>query len=308
MTASDDNTKRHEVVVVTTFRRQVEIRLASGERRRARIKGRQMRPVCGDSVIASPMPGEPEWLIHSITERKNELGRPDTRGRREVLAANLSLVAVVASDPPAPDWFVVDRYLSAAELMPARAAVIFNKTDLAQHTQHTEVLAEYERIGYPVVPCSAKADENLAAVAALLNDEVAILVGQSGVGKSSLINALLDDAGLATAPVSDKSGEGRHTTVNSAMLELPGGGAVIDSPGVRDYAPAIERVEQVATGFREIVEHSRYCRYADCRHLREPGCAVKSAVADGGISARRYESYKRLRRITENLTGDNRNR
>ena len=144
-------------------------------------------------------------------------------------------------------------------------------------------------------------------LATLLSDEIAIVVGQSGVGKSSIINYLTGDAGQRVAEVSAGSGEGKHTTVNSAMLSLPDGGAVIDSPGVRDYAPAIELLEQVVTGFREIVTAGRDCRFANCRHLREPQCAVKAAVETGAISPRRYESYKRLFRLTDELVQARRN-
>jgi len=123
---------------------------------------------------------------------------------------------------------------------------------------------------------------------------MAIIVGQSGVGKSSMINRMLGDDRLRVSEISDATGEGRHTTVNSAMLELPGGGSVIDSPGVRDYAPAIENPADVIHGFREIREYGQNCRFANCRHLREPDCAVKIAVENGQISARRYESFRRL--------------
>lgn len=291
-----------EALVVTTFGRRVEVRLQSGRQVAARVKGRQLQAVCGDLGIAEPIVNEADWLLTEILPRTNELTRPDSRGRKEVLAANVSLLVVVAADPPKPDWFIVDRYLSAAELMGVKAAVVFNKVDLTPDAAAVDsILGEYERIGYPVLRCSAKNRQGLEPLAALLKDEVAILVGQSGVGKSSIINKITDDSMLRIGAVSGKTGEGRHTTVNSAMLQLPGGGAVIDSPGVRDYAPAIAESDQLVYGFREIAESGRACRYANCRHLREPKCAVKSAVESSQISARRYESYKRLVNLTEKL-------
>jgi ribosome biogenesis GTPase len=286
-------------LVVTTFGRRFELALPSGGRVPAKVKGRRLRPVCGDRVVAHPIDNEDDWLITDIEARRNELSRPDSRGRVEVLAANVSLLVVVVAKLPKPDWFIVDRYLSAAELMPTEAIVAWNKIDLADAGDGDEALADYARIGYPVIRTSADSGKGLDQLGRRLSGETAIVVGQSGVGKSSLVNALLGDSGQRVAEISEKSGEGRHTTVNSALIALPGGGAVIDSPGVRDYAPAIDAPERVVSGFREIEAEGRACRYANCRHLREPGCAVKAAVEDGRIAGRRYESYKRLLHLTE---------
>ena len=195
--------------------------------------------MCGDRVEVTPLPNETDWLITNILERRNELTRPNMRGQVEVLAANLDYLLVVAAAEPKPDWFIVDRYLCAAELMGIEAGVLFNKTDLAKETPDRE-LRVYKRVGYDVACCSAISGKGLDAVAALLENRCAIIVGQSGVGKSSIINAVVGDELLATAAISGKSREGRHTTVSSAMIDLPGGGVIIDSPGVRDYAPALE--------------------------------------------------------------------
>lgn len=289
--------------VVATFSRRMVLRLADGRQVSARVKGKRLRPVCGDRVGAQAIDREPDWLITRVLPRSNELSRPNTRGKVDVLAANLSFLVAVAADPPAPDWFIVDRYLAAAELMGVAAAVIFNKTDLAEPDEDvTQALLVYERIGYRTILSSAKAGSNLAAILDLLANETAIIVGQSGVGKSSLINRLAENAELPTAAVSESRGEGRHTTVNSVMLALPNGGAVIDSPGVRDYAPGIDSTDEVKIGFREIAESGAACKFSDCRHLREPDCAVKAAVGTGRISERRYESYRRLLVLTRKLT------
>ena len=286
--------------VTATFSRRMRLRLDDGREVNARIKGKRIKPVCGDVVDAEPIGNEDDWLITNIAERRNELTRPNMRGQVEVLAANLDYLVVVAAAEPKADWFIVDRYLCAAELIDTDAAVVFNKIDIPAADAFEEVLDEYARIGYPALRCSAKTGHNVDAVAALLRDGVSIIVGQSGVGKSSLINRLLKDDRQRVAAVSDKSGEGRHTTVSSVMLQLPEGGAVIDSPGVRDYAPALEPDEVVA-GYREIAAAARDCRFANCRHLREPGCAVKAAVDDGTISKRRYDSYRHLLALTTKL-------
>jgi ribosome biogenesis GTPase len=128
-----------------------------------------------------------------------------------------------------------------------------------------------------------------------------VIVGQSGVGKSSLINALLGDKVLPTAAVSNKRREGRHTTVNTVLRTLPDAGAVIDSPGVRDYAPAVDAAAEIARGFREIHAAARGCRFANCAHLREPDCKIVEGVNQGSISARRYESYRRMYRLSQKL-------
>ena len=289
--------------VIATFSRRMRLAMADGTEVDARVRGKRLRPVCGDSVTAEPLPGEPEWLITDIEPRRNELARPDSRGRAEVLAANVDYLLVVAATEPRPDWFIVDRYLCAAEMMRADAGVAFNKADLL--TADDEIRAAldvYAAIGYDTAFCSACTGDGLSAVRNLLRNRVAIIVGQSGVGKSSIINALFDDGLQKTGAISEKSGEGRHTTVNSVLLRLPEGGSVIDSPGVRDFAPALESADNAADGFREISALAADCRFANCRHLREPGCAVKDAASTGRISARRYESYKRVVNLTRRLT------
>ena len=287
-----------QATVTATFSRRMRIRLPDGTAVNSRIKGKQLKAVCGDRVMVESLANESDWLITSICERDNELRRPNLRGAVEVLAANIDLLLVVAAATPQADWFIVDRYLCAAESMAARGVVIFNKIDLADADSN---FGDYASIGYGTVRCSAASGENVAQISALVGQQTAIIVGQSGVGKSSIINALLAGSSLRTAEISGKTSEGRHTTVNSEMLELPGGGFIIDSPGVRDYAPALQAVADVVHGFREIADAGQSCRFANCRHLREPGCAVKGAVSSSTISPRRYESYRRLLALTERL-------
>ena len=282
----------------------MDVRLADGEIVGARIKGKKLKPVCGDFVDLEPLPGEPDWLITNINERSNELTRPNVRGAAEVLAANIDQLVLTVAALPVPDWFIVDRYLAAAENMSASATIVFNKSDI-ESPHDNEELRAYSGLGYPVIVTSASEGDGIERLAAQLSDRVSIFVGQSGVGKSSLINALLGEEAQKIAEISRKLDEGKHTTVNSRMMPLAGGGEVIDSPGVRDYAPSISDLSEVAHGFREIREAAAHCRFANCRHLKEPGCAVKQAVEDGKMLARRLESYRRLLRLTERL-GENR--
>ena len=289
--------------VIATYSRRMRLRLADGREVDARIKGKRLKPVCGDRVVAEPIDKEQDWLITAIAPRDNELTRPNMRGQTEVLAANLDYLVVVAATEPRADWFIVDRYLCAAELMGVDAAVVYNKVDLETNPASADPeLLIYREIGYDVIRCSALDGSGTAVLSKLLSDRCSIIVGQSGVGKSSIINRLLGDDKQRTSAISGKTGEGRHTTVNSEMIDLPGGGSVIDSPGVRDYAPALDSSTVAAAGFREITRAAQHCRFANCRHLREPGCAVKAGMEEGAISARRYDSYKRVINLTEQLT------
>ena len=288
--------------IIATYSRRMRLRMADGSEVEARIKGKKLRPVCGDRVNAEAIDNEEDWLITGILDRDNALTRPNLRGKTEVLAANIELLVVVAAPSPKPDWFIVDRYLAAAENMGVPAAVVYNKTDLAEcSTESKGDLDDYDNAGYPVIRCSADNGSNIDLVNQTIGDRIAIVVGQSGVGKSSIINELMGGREQRTAAVSTKTGEGKHTTVNSMLLDLPGGGFVIDSPGVRDFAPALESPGQVVRGFREIENAGHDCRFANCKHLQEPACAVKAAVESDKISARRYESYRRLLRLTESL-------
>ena len=280
----------------------MRLRFDDGDEVEARIKGKRLRPVCGDRVHTEPLAAETDWLITDILERRNALTRPNLKGEVEVLAANIDLLVVMAAASPPADWFIVDRYLSAAEFMGVDALVAYNKTDVDGTTAVDTALAEYRDIGYGALRMSAKTGDGVDAVAEAIGNRTTIVVGQSGVGKSTLINRLVGEERQRTGETSSKSGEGRHTTVNSVWLQLPGGGAVIDSPGVRDYAPAIAEVAEVDQGFREIRALAQDCRFSNCRHMREPGCAVKDAADQGRISARRYESYRRLYILTDQLS------
>ena len=292
--------------VTATYRRRVRVQLADGTSADARIKGRRLRPVCGDGVTVEPLPDDDELLITALEPRRNQLSRTDARGNREVLAANLDNLVVVAAAIPRPDWFVVDRYLCGAELNGIGGIVVYNKSDLDALAATREELANYAAIGYTTLETSAETGHNVGALQRLIGRGIAIVVGQSGVGKSTLINVLTDCDGQKTASISRKHREGRHTTVTSVMIDLEGGGQVIDSPGVRDYAPVLESFGDVEKGFREILAAGARCRFSDCRHLREPDCAVKGAVADASISARRYESFRRAVFLSEDLAGGRR--
>lgn len=275
---------------------------AAGERHPAFVGRRGLRLVCGDRVRWCRSEDRGDVAVVEVLPRDTELTRPDSRGRVEVLAANIDQVVVICAPEPAPDPFIIDRYLAAAEVMGAAALVACNKTDLPG-ADALDVLDEFGAVGYSVLRVSALTETGLDALSAALAGHSSILVGQSGVGKSSLLNALLPGIEAATAAISSATGEGRHRTTATSLHALACGGSLLDSPGVRDYAPALGDPRLAASGFREIVAAAERCRFGNCRHMREPGCAVKDGVEDGTISARRYESYRRLLRLTEDLQG-----
>jgi ribosome biogenesis GTPase len=285
--------------VVAAFGQRAVIRDERGERHPAFVGRRGLRVVCGDEVRWQPTGDAGEGVVLAHLPRRTELTRPNRRGRAEVLAANLDLLAVVVAPEPPVDPFVTDRYLAAAEAMGCAAVVVSNKCDLDGPAP--PALDEYAGIGYPVIAVSALDGAGTEELAGALAGHCSILVGQSGVGKSSLLNALVPGSEAVTGSLSGATGEGRHTTSATVLHELPGGGELIDSPGVRDFAPALDDPALAVRGFREIAAAAPHCRFADCRHLKEPGCAVKAGVEAGAISHRRYESYRRLRRLTEDL-------
>lgn len=241
-----------------------------------------------------------DGLLTRVLPRDNELSRPDRRGRAETLAANIDQVIVVVASLPVPDPFLVDRYLATAEMMGAVPCIAYNKADLDTAGPALD-LDEFRRLGYAVHVVSAVDGQGLRALAADLAVHTSILVGQSGVGKSSLLNALLPGVDAETAEVSTATGMGKHTTTASVLHHLPGAGVIIDSPGVRDFAPPPVPSRDVISGYRDIRAEAVGCRFANCMHLREPDCAVKNAVDQGKVSPRRYESYRRLVRLMDEL-------
>jgi ribosome biogenesis GTPase len=287
--------------VVARYRRHCLIEDSSGARVSCRLQGRSLSPVVGDRA-SFRLEADGIGILSEIGPRKSTLTRIDSRGRPELVAANLSQLVIVIAPDPTPDWFLLDRYLVAAELGRLAAVIAFNKIDLTESVP--QQLDDYLTLGYPQCKVSASQAGGLIALEAAIGGKRSAMIGQSGVGKSSLLNALIGDELQAVGELSQKSRQGRHTTTTAMLYSLPGGTELIDSPGVRDFAPYIDDVRDVARGFREFEPYRRACRFQDCRHLAEPNCSVKAAVDEGKISARRYESFQRLHALTaEMLSG-----
>jgi ribosome biogenesis GTPase len=288
--------------VVATFGRHMTVRDAAGRRLPARPFGRSLAVVCGDEVMCRPDPLHDELHVVEVLPRRSALYRANLRGGTEPVVANLTRLLVVLAPVPVPDPFVVDRYLAAAESAQVGTTLVVNKEELGVDDALAAELAAWEQAGYGAVRCSARTGSGTdALLAALPPGATAALVGQSGVGKSSLIARVLPEERLAVGELVREE-EGRHTTTAARLFDLPDQRSLIDSPGVRDFAPAIDSLDPRSLGFVEVERLSPGCRFPDCRHMREPGCAVRAALAAGKFHPRRYESYRRLRRLSEDLS------
>lgn len=291
--------------VTESFGRRVIVETAAGARMPAELFGKRLNCVCGDEVLIrepSQASGDVTKVI-SVTARRSLFARTDSRGRTEPLAANLTMLIVIVAPNPEPDFYIADRYLAGAALAGIAGALIVNKSELpgAADPAFQASIDDYERAGYPVLRVSAKQEPSVEPIRALLAGASTMFVGQSGVGKSTLTNRLAPESERPTRSLSDATGEGRHTTVSTALFRLPGGAELIDSPGVRDYAPPPVEDAMIQVGWPEILKLAPACRFNNCMHVREPGCAVLGAVASKDISPRRYESYKRLLNIMRGL-------
>lgn len=265
-----------------------------------RIKGiRTTNPVAvGDHVTIGEQGSDGVAFITAIRPRKNYIIRKASNLSKEshIIAANIdqALLVVTLVDPPTSTTFI-DRFLATAEAYAVPAVIAINKIDLLVGDEDRELLEAvsylYKSIGYKVLSLSAKTGDGIEALREELSGKVTLFSGNSGVGKSSLINDLLPGLDLKTAEISAAHGTGMHTTTFSEMFHLPDGGSIIDTPGVRGFGTVDFERNEVAHYFPEIFEKSSECRFNNCTHTCEPGCAVIRAVEDAEIAASRYASY-----------------
>ncbi len=263
-----------------------------------RIKGiRTTNPVAvGDRVTVTKAADDADYIT-AISPRRNYIIRRASNLSKEshILAANLDLAALVVSlrEPTTPTTFI-DRFLATAEAYNIPAMLILNKSDIWDDDDRELARGMtylYESIGYGTVEVSAKSGEGLDSLRKTLEGKVTLLAGNSGVGKSSLINALVPGADLKTGRISDIHHQGMHTTTFSEMVSLPGGGELIDVPGIRGFGTIDFQASEVSHYFPEIFRYGEGCRYGDCKHTGEPGCAVIPAVEEHLISESRFASY-----------------
>jgi ribosome biogenesis GTPase len=260
----------------------------------------KLKLAVGDDVRVEPGERGSAWAIAEILPRRSKLARRAPGGGRgeRLIAANVDQVVIVfAAANPEPHCRMLDRFLVIAEANDLTARIIINKVELVGEGKVRERFADYERAGYPVHLTAVKTGLGLAALREVLAGRRSVLTGPSGVGKSSLINTVFPGANLRVGEISESVNKGRHTTVGAVMLPLPDaeGGYVIDTPGLREVGLWELPVESLDRCFPEIASRRDECRFADCRHVSEPACAVREAVRTKEISAERYDSYLHLR-------------
>lgn len=276
-----------------------------GRRYECRIKGKfrthgikSTNPVAvGDWVEFDLEPDLDSGVIRHLEPRRNYIIRRSVNlsKQTQIIGANLdqALLVVTLASPPTSLGFI-DRFLVTAEAYSVPAMLVFNKLDLFSD-EGLDILKEYEQIyesiGYPCYKVSALEGINVEELKDLLKDKVTLVSGHSGVGKSTLINALIPEAGLKTGSISDWSDKGKHTTTFAEMMDLPFGGKLIDTPGIRELGIVDIEPQELSHFFPEMRALLNKCRFNNCRHVNEPGCAVMEAVENGAIEASRYDSY-----------------
>jgi ribosome biogenesis GTPase len=248
----------------------------------------------GDRVLLSlSAPGQ--GRIEQILPRRSLLERPSRNAKTRPVAANIDTVFVVFAVEPYCDFLLIDQYLAVCENRNIDAALVLNKTDLPQVAAIEQGLQEYIDLGYTLYRVSANQASGLEDLKQALKHKVSILAGQSGVGKSSLTNAFIPDKELKTNTISATTKHGRHTTTAATLYHLQQGGDLIDSPGVAIFGLAGLSEQQLAYGFREFQPLLGQCRFNDCRHVHDKGCAVREAAEKGDISMTRYQRFLKLR-------------
>ncbi|UCB55060.1 MAG: small ribosomal subunit biogenesis GTPase RsgA [Thiotrichales bacterium] len=291
---------QHNGIVITHHGKELIVRSDTGETLSCQLRQNLGTIVCGDRVVfeyIDPNSEPRSGIVIALAERRNLLQKSGFAGKAKAVAANIDQVIVVCSLVPKPNSYLIDRYLVAAENLPARPLIIINKIDLLdEQNEHVvnDINAIYESIGYRVLETSATRNTGIDELQSMLVDSTSILVGLSGVGKSSIVKDLLPDIDIRIGEISQASSEGKHTTTVSTFYTLPTGGNLIDSPGVRDFSPIDLDREQILKGFIELKPYRGSCKFANCSHTNEPGCAITEALEEGKVNQQRVNSFRKM--------------
>ncbi|MCK3654391.1 ribosome biogenesis GTPase RsgA [Pasteurellaceae bacterium Macca] len=287
-------------LVVTRHAKHADVETPTGAIFRCNLRRTLKNVVVGDRVfwrLGNEQLQGISGVIEALEPRQNALTRPDYYDGIKVMAANIDQIIIVSAVLPQLSLNIIDRYLVICETANIPALIVLNKIDLLSEAERIAVqqqLAMYEKIGYQTLCLSADTGENMGELDRYLAQGTSIFVGQSGVGKSSLINQLLPEVNALTGAVSGNSGLGQHTTTASRLYHLPQGGNLIDSPGIREFGLWHLEAEQITQGYREFQGILGTCKFRDCKHKDDPQCALREAVAEGKIDAIRFENYHRL--------------
>ncbi|MCF6764399.1 small ribosomal subunit biogenesis GTPase RsgA [Thiotrichales bacterium 19S3-7] len=282
--------------VISHFSETIDVESISGEIIRCFQKRNLPRIVTGDYVRFSyDTSKSTEGLIHAVCQRQNLLERPQTHGKNKVVAANIDQVCIVIATEPEPIGHYIDRYLIATynqELLPI---IILNKIDLGISDAINYLIKRYKLLGYKIVSTSAVDETQLPLLEDILKDKTSIFVGQSGVGKSALLNKLFDKNITKTGDISQANKRGKHTTTSARLYHLPKGGDLIDSPGIRQFGIWHLSESTILNGFSEFRPFIGLCKFRNCNHqATTPGCALIQAVDEGKIDQQRLTNYHRL--------------
>jgi ribosome biogenesis GTPase len=295
-----------EAVVQVSYGSHGVVRLADGTQLDCQYRRQVGRPCCGDTVTIQRL-DESSGVVELIHPRRNQFLRADPQQRQHIVAANLDQVLIVIAPRPLPSRDLLERYLVAVHSLDIEPLIVLNKVDLTAGDASEEDAAlvarleHYRALGYAVVKTSCKAKPGLQALSPLLGGKTSILVGQSGVGKSSLVRMLLPDLEIQIGALSRVTGKGTHTTTTTTLYTLSGSGYLMDSPGVWEFGLWKLDDADLAEGFIEFRPFLSRCRFNDCRHQSEPGCAIKAAVERGDIADWRHQAYLRL--LEQNAEG-----
>lgn len=291
---SDSASPHYEGLVIQHHGKQAIVETVTGQLLTCTIRQNLGSIVSGDTVVYQQNQDTHQDVVLAVKERRSVLARPDFRRKPKPFAANIDQIIIVAAPEPELSEHLLDRYLVVIESLSLEGIIVINKTDILTKSTLAVIenqMASYESIGYPVLYTSVKSSSGMDALRDVLKDKRSILVGQSGVGKSSLINELFPDLDLRVGALSQAQ-HGKHTTSSSTLYHLPFGGDIIDSPGIRDFALWHISEQTIASGFSEFKPYQGQCRFHNCRHTNEPECAIKKACEEGVISSRRLRSYQ----------------